>query len=184
MSARRWDQCGQAIEQFKRGEHQRDAAARARLDALIDEVLRIDFTQPLQRKGRPGAVTQQTLQALAVIRFDAHAGIHREAPGVLPGAHRLRVFALEQSTPGSRTQNTPTHLGLDFGDGFGTDAPGFVKARAARAIGLEDPLDDHAVEVYMGIEQSAKDVDESDCADARGPHPPRECTGASLAPPH
>jgi hypothetical protein len=68
----------------------------------------------------------------------------------------LCVFALEQPTPGSRTQQTSAHLGRDFGDGFGTDAPGFAKAGAARAIGLENPLDDHAVEVHMGIEQGAR----------------------------
>ena len=56
MSARRWDQGRQAIEQFGRGQHPRDAATRARLDALIDQGLRIDFTQPFQRKGRPSAI--------------------------------------------------------------------------------------------------------------------------------
>jgi hypothetical protein len=35
-------------------------------------------------------------------------------------------------------------------------------------MGLENPFDDHAVEVHMGIEQGAKAVDESDRADARG----------------
>jgi hypothetical protein len=89
------------------------------------------------------------------VRLDAHAGIQREAPRVLPGAHRLSVFALDQSAPGSRTQQTPAHLGLDFGDGFGTDAAGFVKAGPARAISLEDPLDDHTVQMHVGIEQSA-----------------------------
>jgi hypothetical protein len=43
-----------------------------------------------------------------------------------------------------------------------------VKAGAARAIGLENPLDEHAVEAHMGIEQGAKAVDESDRTDARG----------------
>lgn len=52
---------------------------------------------------------------------------------MLPGTHRLRVFALDQSAPRRRTQQTPAHLGLDSGDGLGTDAPGFVKTRTARA---------------------------------------------------
>ena len=54
-----------------------------------------------------------------------------------PGAHSLRVFALDQPMPGSGTQQTPAHLGLNLGDDFGTDAAGFVKARAARASRIE-----------------------------------------------
>lgn len=53
-----------------------------------------------------------------------------------PGADRLGVFALEQAAPGSRTRKTPAPLGLDFGDGLQTDAPRFVKSRAARASEL------------------------------------------------
>jgi hypothetical protein len=44
----------QLLDQFEwGGQHQPNAAARSRLDALIDQALCIDFTQPLQRKGRP-----------------------------------------------------------------------------------------------------------------------------------
>jgi len=75
MPARRWNQGRQAIEQFKRGQHQCDATTRARLDALIDQMLGIDFPQSLQGKGRPGAIAQQTFQAFPVLRFDTHAGI-------------------------------------------------------------------------------------------------------------
>jgi hypothetical protein len=68
----------QPLDQFAWGQHQADAAARSRLDTLIDQALRIDFTQSFQREGRPGAVAQQALQPLAVARFDPHAGIERE----------------------------------------------------------------------------------------------------------
>jgi hypothetical protein len=64
---------GEAIQ----AKNQRNAAARSWLDALIDQVLGIDFTQPFQREGRPRAVAQQPLQALAVFRLDAHADIKR-----------------------------------------------------------------------------------------------------------
>lgn len=95
-----------------------------------------------------------------------HGSVERKPTAVLPGAHRLRVFALEQSAPGSHTQQTPVHLGLDVGDGLKIDAAGFVKARAARAIGLENSLDDGAMEVDVGIEQRAEAVDEGHRADA------------------
>ena len=59
-------------------------------------------------------VTKQVLQSPAIFCFDAHAGIERKAAVVLPGAHGLGVFALEQAAPGQRTQQPMPHLGLDF----------------------------------------------------------------------
>ncbi len=58
---------------------------------------------------------------------------------MIAGTHRLRVFAIVQSTPGERPQETDAHLGLNAGDGFGTDAPGFVKACAACGFSLDNP---------------------------------------------
>jgi len=166
-------QCLDTLDQFERGQHQADAAARSRLDALIDQVLGIDFTQPFQREGRPRAAAQQALQPLAVARFDAHAGIKLQAPAVIPSAHRRGVFALEYSAAGENAQQTVAHLGLNLGDGFGTDAPGFMKAHAACAIGLENAVDHDAVEMDVGIEQGAKAMDEGDGTDPGGWARPR-----------
>ena len=45
----------------------------------------------------------------------------REAPAVIPGAHGLRAFPLEQTAPGQRTQETDTYLGLYFAKRFGAE---------------------------------------------------------------
>ena len=103
-----------------------------------------------------------------VIRFDAHAGIHREAPSVPPRAHRLGVFAFEQSAPGERPQETGADLDLHFGDRFGTDTPGCAKAHLLIGIRLKNSLDNDAVEMHVGIEQGAKAVDEGYGANAGG----------------
>ena len=58
-------------------------------------------------------------------------------------------------------------MGLNLGDGCVTDTPGLIKAHAACAIGLENPLDHDAVEMDVGIEQGAKTMDEGDGADPR-----------------
>jgi hypothetical protein len=55
---------------------------------------------------------------------------------------------------GENAQHTVAHLGLNLGDGFGTDAPRFMKAHAACAIGLENAVDHNAVEVHVRIELS------------------------------
>jgi hypothetical protein len=110
-------------------------------------VLCIDFTQAFQREGRPGAIAQETLQPVAVVRFNAHAGIDREAPTVIPASHRLGVFAFKHSAAGENAQQTVAHLGiLNRGDGRGTDAPGFVNARTACVIDLENVVHHDAVE--------------------------------------
>jgi hypothetical protein len=71
---------------------------------------------------------------------------------MIPGAHRLRLFALDPSAPAHAAD--AAHPGLNFGDGFRTDALGFVKTRAARVVGLEDPLDDHAVAKHGGLSRA------------------------------
>ena len=100
MPARWRNQCRQTLDQFEWGQHPADAAARSRFDTLIDQVLGIDFTLPFQREGRARAAAQQALQAQAIVRFYAHAGIVGDAPAVIPGAHRLGVFAFEHSAAG------------------------------------------------------------------------------------
>lgn len=110
MPAWWWDQGGQTLDQFEWGQHQAGAAAPSRLDALIDQVLDIDFTQPFQREGRPRAVAQQPLQALAVMRFDVDACIKGEAPTVIPATHRRGVFAFEHSAAGEHAQQTVAHV--------------------------------------------------------------------------
>lgn len=57
------------------------------------------------------------------MRFDTDACIKREAPTVIPATHRRGVFAFEHSAAGEKAQQTAVHLGLNLGDGCGTDAP-------------------------------------------------------------
>jgi hypothetical protein len=52
---------------------------------------------------------------LVVGPFDAHAGVEREAATMRPVRHRLGVFRLEHTASGKRAQQTPAHLGTDFG---------------------------------------------------------------------
>ncbi len=99
---------------------------------------------------------------------------------MIPGTHRLGVFAFEHSAAGENAQRMVAHLGLNLGDGFGTDAPGFMKAHAARAVGLENPLDYDAVEMDVGIEQGAQAMDEGDGTDPEGWVRPRAAPAQTL----
>ena len=166
MPAWRRNQGRQAVDQFEGCQHQADAAARPRLDALIDQVFGVYFTQSFQGKGRPGAVAQQALQAWPVVPLDAHAGVEGETSAMLPLAHGLGVFPFEQIAPAQRPQQTGADPDLDFRQRFGAEGARFVKLRAAGRIGLEHALDHDAVKMQVGIEQGAKAVDEGDGADA------------------
>lgn len=102
MPARLSNQRRQTPNQFERREHQADAAAGTRLDALVDQVFGVDFRPALQREGRASSIPQQPFQARAVGAFDAHAGIDREAATVRPVRHRLGVFRLKHTASGRR----------------------------------------------------------------------------------
>jgi hypothetical protein len=129
MTARRRNQRRQTLDQFERCEHQADAAAGTRLDALVDQVFGVDFTQALQRKGRASAVAQQPFQARAVGAFDAHAGVEREAATMRPVRHRLGVFRIEHTASGQRAQQTAADLGMDFVEPLLVGGTAFVKRR-------------------------------------------------------
>ena len=74
------------------GQALRGTAAGARFRGVVDEVLGIEFAQPIQSERWPGAVAQQTLAPSAISGLDAHRAVHGEAAAVFPLPHRLRVI--------------------------------------------------------------------------------------------
>ena len=90
------------------------APVAARLAVLLGAAvnqLTARFAQPIQRKRWPCAVTQQALQARAVLRRNAHAGVHRK-PAVPVGQHLFGLETLQQAPPHKGTQDAPTQAGL------------------------------------------------------------------------
>jgi len=65
-------------------------------------MLGVEFTQPFQRKGGPGAIPQQTFQAIAFVGLDAYLCIDREAAAVFPLGHHLRIVRRQQAAPQGR----------------------------------------------------------------------------------
>ena len=166
MPARRRNQRGEAVEQFQRRQHQADAAAGTGLDALVDQMLGIDFAQPLQCKRRPGAVAQQTFQAGAVMGLDAHLGVDRETCVMCPLGHGLDIVLAQQSPAMRRPQHAPAYRRLHRRDGRCVETAGLVEHHRSAGVGLKHTLDDDAVKVEMRVEQGAKTVDEDDASQA------------------
>jgi len=80
--------------------------------------------------------------------------------------HRLRVVGREQTAAHEHPQQPLAHLRLHLGDGGGIEAAGGMKDDPARG-GLEHAVDDHAVEVQVGIEVGAEAVDEGHGSEPR-----------------
>jgi hypothetical protein len=66
VDSRRRHQRGEAVEQLEWGQALRAAAAGARFRGVVDEVLAVEFAQPVQGERRAGAVAQQPLAPGAV----------------------------------------------------------------------------------------------------------------------
>jgi hypothetical protein len=58
-------------------------------------------------------------------------------------------------------QQPPAHLCRHLGDGVGLEPGGGVEDNPAGGRGVEHAVDDHAMEVQVGIEAGAEAVDES-----------------------
>ena len=56
MHPRRWNESGEAVEQFERGDDQRATAAGSRLGVIVDEAFETDLMQPFQRERWAGTV--------------------------------------------------------------------------------------------------------------------------------
>ena len=142
VGARRWHQGGNAVDQLQWCEGELvcpdssvidatlvSALITARLAVLlgaaVHQVLTY-FAQALHRKRRTRAVAQQPLQASAVVRFDAHAGVHREA-AVPVGQHVFGLKALQQAPAHEGAQDAAAQGGLHLGHGGLIDCTGRVE---------------------------------------------------------
>jgi hypothetical protein len=104
----RWrDECGEAVEQLQRGQDLRAVPARTLVGALVEQVLGIEFVQPVRGEGWPGAIAQQALTSGAVSGRDAYRGVDGEAAAVFPLPHRLGVIVGQQAAPHEAAQQAP-----------------------------------------------------------------------------
>jgi hypothetical protein len=145
--ARRREQRGQPAEQFERCQAQLGAPIGLGLGQAIDELVVADLLEPLQCKGRAGAITQQPFQPGAVGAFDAHCGIQRETPAVVPARHVARNGWVERSGAGEPAQHASARLLLHRGDIFRCQRCRLGKVDLPVLARREHPVDHAAVEV-------------------------------------
>ena len=125
----------------------------SRLGEAIDELVVGELLEPLQREGRSRAIAQQPLQPGAIAALDAHRGIQREAPAVVPAGHVARIGRVESAGAGESAQHASAHLLLDRGEVFGCQRIGLGEMDLPVLAHRKHPVDHAAVEVDMGIQR-------------------------------
>lgn len=142
MSARWWYQCRESVEQLVRGEQHADFATRAGFLALVDEMLRVELTQPFLGTDRSSAVAQEAFQSLPVVGFDAHTGVKGEAAVVFAGVHGLAFGLVQQSAPHEQADDALPDHPLQVRHLFGSEAR-FLKVQVLGIIPTKHAVDHH-----------------------------------------
>ena len=125
----------------------------------------VDLLEALQREGRAGTVAQQSLQPGAIRASNAHCRIQREA-AMRPAEHVARLLGLEQAAAGEPPQHPSAHLLGDRGHLIRRQCRGLEEADLAVFAGIEQAIDDAAVQMNVAVQRGAEPVHEAD-----GPEP-------------
>jgi hypothetical protein len=94
---------------------------------VVEDSLVVDPLDAFPCERRAGAVSQQPLQALAVVPFDAHGGVQGEAAVVLPRAHVLGIVRAEETALDEKAQDGVAKGALHSGHLWRGHGRGFEK---------------------------------------------------------
>ncbi len=125
----------------------------------------VDLLEALQREGRAGTVAQQALQPGAIRAGNAHRRIQREA-AMFPAEHVARLRGLEQTAAGEPPQHPSAHWLGDGGHLIRRQYRRLEEADLAVFAGIEQAIDDAAVQMDVAVQRGAETVYEAD-----GPEP-------------
>ena len=155
---------------FVSGQHVADAGCAA--------VWAADHREPLQSKGRPGAVSQQVFETpkiaghIAVDERDPHARIDRK-PAVHPGEHAGGGRRVQEARTPEPADHAATHPLGERGQIGLVDWPRRQERRRRIApciVGTrrhEDAVGHAGVEVHMVVERRAKAMQKGDATEPR-----------------
>ena len=74
--------------------------------------MRVQFLEPLGGKRRSGAIAQQPLAPMPVVRCDADAGVEREPAAVVPPLHVPAIVFVDEPAPNEGAQDAAADLSL------------------------------------------------------------------------
>jgi hypothetical protein len=117
-------------------------------------------------EGRAGAVADEPLAAGAVGAVDADGGVDAESAGALPGEHVVYGVLIEEAAALEEAENAALEYGGEGGCVVGGQVGGLVETDPVVELD-ENAVEDHEVEVEVGIEGGAEAVKEGDGADLR-----------------
>ena len=97
MTGRWFPMRGQPADELQGREAKLGRAVGLRPGQAIDELVLAHLLQALQCEGRARAIAKQPLPPRAVLGFDAHRGLEREAASVAPARHVARLGGVEEA---------------------------------------------------------------------------------------
>lgn len=132
---------------------------------MVDELVRVDLLEALQREGRASTVAQPSLQTGAILASNAHRRVRREA-AMLPAEHVAGLLGLEQTAAGEPPQPPSAHLLGDRGHLSRRQYRRLEEPELAVFAGIEQAVDDAAVQMDVTVQRGAEPMHEAD-----GPEP-------------
>ena len=105
--------------------------------------------EALEGEGRPGAVTEEALDARTVVALDADGGVYTEASGSLPGEHARGIGLVEEAASTDVTQDTALDDALEFEPVDLLELGGLMEVDRPIGPPGEDAVEDDEVEVEM-----------------------------------
>ena len=173
----RRDQPGEGVEELKGREGEEGTPVRGGTGWLVEHAADAGVigppsrpaldAQPVEGEGRSGAVAEEPLATSAIGGADADGSVEAEAAGALPGEHVVHGVRLEEAAAVEEAEDAALDDGCECGGVSGGEVGRLVEAHLA-VLGLsEHAVEDHHVEVEVGVEGRAEAVEEGDRPDLR-----------------
>jgi hypothetical protein len=118
--------------------------------------------EALQGKRGPRAVAKQPLPAGAVGAMDAYGGIETEPALRVPAEHVFHRGLVQEAATLEETEHAALDGALEGGGIVGGEVSGLVEADCTVRFFAEEPVEDHDVEVGVGVQGRAEAVQERD----------------------
>jgi hypothetical protein len=128
---------GQAIQKLQGRETQGGPTGRVWFRQDVEDLVgtTVDEMEAFESEGRPGAVTDQPLEAGAVGGLDTDAGVEAKTATVIPGEHILGVVGFQETVAVKVTEDSLSDGVLEAFQELVGEGGGFVEAKVGFWMG-------------------------------------------------
>jgi hypothetical protein len=176
MDAGRRDEAAERLEEVEGREAEEIGTAGKRPSRPVEDAGDGDVPLPLrvgsdpfdlealQGERGPRTIAQQPFPAGTVGAMNAHSGIETEPAGRVPAEHVFHRGLVQEAATLEETEHAELDGALEGGGMVGGEVGGLVEADCTVRLFAEEPVEDHDVEVGVGVQGRAEAVQEGDGA--------------------